>query len=101
MHFHSLAGLVAAGVLLDGAVQLCNVLSLRSLYMLAPELRGRLNGLFLTFIFMCAAVASGLAAAIYAFHGWGGLSLLGAGFAVVALLFYATEFRRNSLLPAA
>jgi MFS family permease len=100
VHFHSLAGLVVAGVLLDGAVQLCNVLSLRSLYVLAPELRGRLNGLFLTFIFMCAAVASGLAAAIYTFHGWNALSLLGAGFAVVALLFYATEFRRNSLLPA-
>lgn len=100
VHFHSLLGLVAAGVLLDGAVQLCNVLSLRSLYVLAPELRGRLNGLFLTFIFMCAAVASGLAAAIYTFHGWDGLSLLGAAFAVVALLFYATEFRRNSLLPA-
>ncbi len=100
VHFRSLVGLVAAGVLLDGAVQLCNVLSLRSLYVLAPELRGRLNGLFLTFIFMCAAVASGLAAAIYTFHGWNGLSLLGAAFAVVALLFYATEFRRNSLLPA-
>ncbi|MDM0105763.1 MFS transporter [Variovorax sp. J22R24] len=101
VHFRSLAGLVAAGILLDGAVQLCNVLSLRSLYVLAPELRGRLNGLFLTFIFMCAALASGLAAAIYAFHGWGGLCLLGGAFAVVALLFYATEFRRNSLLPAA
>lgn len=100
VHFHSLLGLVAAGVLLDAAVQLCNVLSLRSLYVLAPELRGRLNGLFLTFIFMCAAIASGLAAAIYTFHGWNGLSLLGGVFAVVALLFYATEFRRNSLSPA-
>ncbi len=47
--FHSMAALVAAAVLLDGAVQLCNVLSLRSLYIMAPELRGRLNGLFLTF----------------------------------------------------
>ncbi|MGJ7506801.1 MFS transporter [Variovorax sp. GT1P44] len=98
VHFRSLAGLVVSGILLDAAVQLCNVLSLRSLYILAPELRGRLNGLFLTFIFMCAAVASGLAAAIYAFHGWGGLCLLGGAFAVVALLFYATEFRRNALL---
>jgi predicted MFS family arabinose efflux permease len=100
VHFRSLTALVAAGILLDGAVQLCNVLSLRSLYVLAPELRGRLNGLFLTFIFLCAAVASGLAAAVYAFHGWNGLSLLGGGFAVVALLFYATEFRRNALLRA-
>jgi predicted MFS family arabinose efflux permease len=100
VHFRSLVALVAAAVLLDGAVQLCNVLSLRSLYVLAPELRGRLNGLFLTSIFLCAAVASGLAAAVYTFHGWNGLSLLGASFAVIALLFYATEFRRNSLQPA-
>ncbi len=100
VHFRSIALLVVAAILLDGAVQLCNVLSLRSLYVLAPELRGRLNGLFLTFIFLCAAVASGLAAAVYAFHGWLGLSLLGGAFPVVALLFYATEFRRSALMPA-
>jgi MFS family permease len=100
VHYHALAGLVVAGVLLDGAVQLCNVLSLRSLYMLAPELRGRLNGVFLTSIFLCAAVASGLAAALYEFHGWNALCLLGGSFAAVALLFYATEFRRRALAPA-
>ena len=92
MHYHSLAGLVAAGVLLDGAVQLCQILSIRSIFMLAPELRGRLNGLFMTFVFLCAAVASGLAAAVYAFHGWTALCLLGGGFIVAALVFYATEF---------
>jgi predicted MFS family arabinose efflux permease len=95
MHFHSLAGLVAAGILLDGAVQLCQVLNFRSLFMLAPELRGRLNGLFMTFIFICAAVASGIAAAVYAFHGWTGLCLLGGGFVSMALLLYLTEFRRR------
>lgn len=94
VHFHSLAGLVVAAVLLDGAVQLCQVLSLRTLFLLAPELRGRINGLFMTLIFLCAAAASGLAAAVYTFHGWGGLSLLGATFAVAALAFYATELRR-------
>jgi len=95
MHYHSLTGLVAAGILLDGAVQLCQVLNFRSLFMLAPELRGRLNGLFMTFIFICAAVASGIAAAVYAFHGWSGLCLLGGGYVLVALLYYATEFRRQ------
>ncbi|WP_295979429.1 MFS transporter [uncultured Variovorax sp.] len=96
MHYHSLAGLVAAGILLDGAVQLCQVLNFRSLFMLAPELRGRLNGLFMTFIFICAAVASGIAAAVYAFHGWSGLCLLGGGYVLVALLYYATEFRTQA-----
>ncbi len=101
MHFHSLSGLVAAGILLDGAVQLCQVLNFRSLFMLAPELRGRLNGLFMTFIFICAAVASGIAAAVYAFHGWTGLCLLGGGYVLLALLYYATEFRRASVAAVA
>lgn len=101
VHFHSLAGLVVAGVLLDAAVQLGQVLSIRSLFMLAPELRGRLNGLYMTFVFLCAAVASGLAAAVYAFHGWTGLSLLGGGFIVLGLLLYLTEFRGRTALAAA
>ena len=92
VHFHSLAGLVISALLLDGAVQMCQVLSLRSLYMLAPELRGRLNGLFMTFIFLCAAVASGVAAAVYAFHGWTGVCLLGGAFTAAGLaLFAATD----------
>jgi hypothetical protein len=88
-------------VLLDVAVQLCQVLSIRSIFMLAPELRGRLNGLFMTFVFLCAAVASGLAAAVYAFHGWTALCLLGGGFIFAAALLYATEFRSRRMLAAA
>jgi hypothetical protein len=48
----------------------------------------------MTFVFLCAAIASGTAAAIYAFHGWDGLSLLGVVLALLALPAYATEFRR-------
>lgn len=96
VHLHSLTGLVVSALLLDGAVQMCLVLSIRSLYMLAPELRGRLNALFMTFMFVCAAIASGSAAAVYTFHGWAGLSLLGGVLAVVALGCYATEFRRSA-----
>jgi len=91
VHFHSLAGLVLAGILLDGAVQLCQVLNLRSLYMLAPELRGRLNGLFMTFIFLCAAVASGVSAAIYAFHGWSGVCLMGGALALAAGVLFLSD----------
>jgi predicted MFS family arabinose efflux permease len=99
VHLHSLAGLVLAALLVDGAVQVCQVLSIRTIYMLAPELRGRLNALFMTFVFLCAAAASGSAAAIYAFWGWDGLSMLGGALAIAALLFYATEFR--AVKPAA
>jgi MFS family permease len=93
LRLHSMAGLVLAALLVDGAVQVCQVLSIRSLFDLAPELRGRFNALFMTFIFLCAALSSGTAAAIYTFHGWNGLCLLGGALAAAALLFYATEFR--------
>jgi predicted MFS family arabinose efflux permease len=95
-HARSLALLVLAALMLDAAVQVSQVLSLRSLYMLAPDLRGRLNGLFMAFAFLCGATASGLAVAVYAFRGWRTLAGLGALFAVAALALYVAEFRRKN-----
>jgi predicted MFS family arabinose efflux permease len=91
--------LVLAGVLLDGAVQLCQVLSLRSIYMLAPESRGRLNGLFMTSVFLCGASGSALSAAVYALAGWTALAGLGALCAAAALAFYVSEFRVRIKAP--
>lgn len=88
---HSVLVLGLAGLLLDAAVQMCQVLSLRSLYMLAPELRGRLNGLYMAWVFGCGAVASGSAVAVYQLAGWNALVCLGAAFAAAGLLYYFTE----------
>ncbi len=95
---HSVIILAIAGVLLDAAVQVCQVLGLRSIYMLQPELRSRLNGLYMAWIFGCGAVASGVAVAVYQLAGWNALSCLGAAFAGAGLLYYATE---RSSPPAA
>ena len=88
---HSVIILAIAGVLLDAAVQMCQVLGLRSIYMLQPELRSRLNGLYMAWIFGCGAVASGVAVAVYQLAGWNALSCVGAAFAAAGLLYYATE----------
>jgi predicted MFS family arabinose efflux permease len=99
---HSLWLLVLAALILDAAVQACQVLSLRSIYTLPPDLRGRLNGLFMAFAFLCGAVGSGLAAAVYTSRGWTTLAALGALCAVAALAQYATELRpmnRRLLFP--
>ena len=95
---HSVIILAIAGVLLDAAVQMCQVLGLRSIYMLQPELRSRLNGLYMAWVFGCGAVASGVAVAVYQVAGWNALSCLGAAFAAAGLLYYATE---RSSPPAA
>jgi len=83
--------LAIAGLLLDAAVQMCQVLSLRSIFMLAPELRSRLNGLYMAWVFGCGAVASGAAVAVYQLGGWNALTWLGTAFAATGLLYYFTE----------
>jgi predicted MFS family arabinose efflux permease len=88
---HSVIVLAIAGLLLDAAVQMCQVLSLRSIYMLAPELRSRLNGLYMAWVFGCGAIASGAAVAVYQLSGWNALVCLGAAFAAAGLLYYFTE----------
>jgi predicted MFS family arabinose efflux permease len=93
---HSLSLLILAALILDAAVQVCQVLSLRSIYMLAPELRGRLNGLFVAFAFLCGAAGSGLAAAVYTSRGWTTVAAVGALCAGAALAQFGTEFRRES-----
>jgi predicted MFS family arabinose efflux permease len=100
---HSLGLLILAAVILDAAVQVCQVLSLRTIYMLAPELRGRLNGLFIALAFLCGAAGSGLAAAVYTSRGWTTLAVLGAVCAGAALAQFGTELRplnRRLLFPA-
>ncbi len=88
----SLWGLVVAALLVDGAVQASQIFSIRTLYMLAPELRGRLNGLYMTGVFVGAAIASAAAAAVYAYRGWSGLCALGGSLGLVALAYGAAEF---------
>jgi predicted MFS family arabinose efflux permease len=90
---HSLTLLVLGALILDAAVQVCQVLSLRSIYTLAPALRGRLNGLLVAFAFLGGATGSGLAAAVYAMRGWTTLGGLGGLFIIVALAQYASELR--------
>jgi predicted MFS family arabinose efflux permease len=91
---HSLSLLILAALILNAAVQVCQVLSLRNFYMLAPELRGRLNGLFVAFAFLCGAAGSGLAAAVYTSRGWTTLAALGAVCAGVALAQFGAEYLR-------
>jgi predicted MFS family arabinose efflux permease len=91
---HSLSLLLLAALILDAAVQVCQVLSLRNIYMLAPELRGRLNGMFVAFAFLGGAAGSGLASAVYTSRGWTTLAALGAVCAGVALAQFSAEYRR-------
>lgn len=90
----SVLALAAAAVLLDFGVQSNQVLGQREIYALAGDLRSRLNGIYVGGFFLAGAVGSSLAGPALAHGGWTVVSWLGIGFPALALLLYATEFRR-------
>jgi predicted MFS family arabinose efflux permease len=92
----SRAGLVlvtAAAVLLDFAVSANMVLGQRAIYALGAEQRSRINALFMATFFAGGALASASSGWVFANCGWIGVSVLGAGFPLAALIYVATERR--------
>ncbi|RZS82848.1 putative MFS family arabinose efflux permease [Motilibacter rhizosphaerae] len=77
--------LAVAGVVLDLSVQSHQVLSLREVYAIRGDARARLNSVFMGTVFVCGALSSALTGLLHASSGWTGVTLLGAGAAVLAL----------------
>ncbi len=65
-----LAILVAAAVAIDFGVQANVVLGMRAIFALAPEARGRLNGVYIATFFMAGAAGSAVGAWAFALGGW-------------------------------
>ena len=63
--------LVAAAIAVDFGVQANLVFGYRAIFALAPETRGRLNGVYLSTAFVGCAIGSALGAWAYARGGWG------------------------------
>jgi Major Facilitator Superfamily len=66
----ALAVLVVAGIAIDFGVQANVVLGLRAIFALAPEARGRLNGVYIATFFIGGALGSAVGAWAYARGGW-------------------------------
>jgi predicted MFS family arabinose efflux permease len=86
-----IAALVVAAIVLDFAVSANLVFGQRAIYALGAEQRGRINGLFMATFFVGGAVGSAVSGWCYSTYGWMGCSVVGAGLAVTALLYFATE----------
>ena len=91
----SLLVLGAAAVILDLGVAANLVSGQRAIFALGAEYRSRLNGLFMATFFLGGAAGSALGAWSYAVGGWSLAAWLGFAAPVLALLYYATEFRTS------
>lgn len=91
---HSVLVLVVAGVVLDAATQTNLVIGQRTLYMLAPELRSRMNGMFMALFFLGGAVGSALTGVILAHGGWRELCWIGIVPPIAAMVYFVVASRR-------
>ncbi|WP_267395432.1 MULTISPECIES: MFS transporter [unclassified Sphingomonas] len=82
----SIAGLIVGVILLDFGVQSALVSNQHIVYALRPEARARLNTIFMGAMFLGGAIGSASATAAWTHAGWGGVSILGGGFAAAAVL---------------
>ena len=89
----ALALLVAGAILLDFGAQANLVVGFRAIFALGPELRGRLNGLYIASFFASGAFGSALGAWAYAQGGWRLASAFGLAFPTLALIAFALNER--------
>ena len=97
----ALALVILSAITLDFAVSANLVFGQRAIFALGPELRSRLNGLYLAIFFAGGAASSALSGWCYARYGWAGASALGAVLPILGLLYLATEGRRHRQQAAA
>lgn len=86
-----IAVLVIAAILLDMGVSANLVLSQRLIFSLSPEIRSRLNGLFMAIFFLGGAVGSFIGGWAYALGGWNLTLWIGIAFPAIALLYFSRE----------
>lgn len=94
-HGYSITALVLSALILDVGVACNVVLGQRSIYALAPEIRGRLNGLYVSLFFMGGAIGSGLSGYLYKLGGWSAIANAGVIVSVFTLLYFLTEYKRS------
>jgi predicted MFS family arabinose efflux permease len=86
--------LVILTVIIDAAVQFNQVVSQRVIFALAPELRGRINAIYMTISFIGGAIGSLVATATYHWGGWSGSAMAGGIIGIAGLALFATERRK-------
>ena len=81
--------LALAAIALDAAVQANQVCGQRAVYALAPEMRGRLNAVYIASLFAGGAVGSAISTVLYEAGGWTAASSAGAAVGLLALFLFA------------
>ena len=94
----SLGIVVAAAILIDFATSANLVFGQRAIFLLGPELRSRLNGLYLATFFMAGALSAAVSGWCYVHFGWRGVSVFGVLLPLLGMAYVMTERRPTAVL---
>ncbi len=89
----SILFLIAGVLILDFGLQAVHVTNQAMIYRVRPEAQSRLTAGYMVFYSIGSALGSSSSTLVYAQAGWTGVSLLGAGIAAVALVFWAATLK--------
>ena len=92
---HSMIALVISALILDIGVASNLILGQRTIYALAPEIRGRLNGLYVAIFFIGGGIGSALSAYLYRLGGWNFITYAGFIVSLFVFFYFMTECVRN------
>jgi predicted MFS family arabinose efflux permease len=90
---HSILWLIAGVLIIDFGLQAVHVTNQGMIYRVRPEAQSRLTATYMVFYSIGSALGSSLSTMIYAYAGWTGVCLLGAGISALAIAFWAATLR--------
>jgi predicted MFS family arabinose efflux permease len=88
---YALIAFAVLAVVLDGAVQTNHIASQRIIFAAPAEVRGRVNALYMTCLFIGGAAGSFAATGLYHRWGWAGDAVAGGAAGFVALVMFGVE----------
>lgn len=87
--------LAVAAFFIDGGVIADQALGRRAINLLAPESRGRVNGLYTGLFFVGSAIGATIAGPALAHWGWPGVGIAAMGFFVTAAALHLRDTSRG------
>lgn len=90
---HSILWLIAGVIIIDFGLQATHVTNQAMIYRTRPDAQNRLTAAYMMFYSIGSAIGSSTSTIIYAYSGWTGVCIAGAGISLATIVFWALTRR--------
>ena len=90
---HSILWLIAGVIIIDFGLQATHVTNQAMIYRVRPEAQNRLTAAYMVFYAIGSAIGSSMSTIVYAYAGWTGVCIAGAGISAATIVFWSLTLR--------